>query len=305
MAPVVQLRDTLDLTLTLELPARDSDGWPLRAVPADPGAAAAGGAHLPAAGSNGRRVSSISTWTPWPSCGWPRSALEFSGVKLVLPAEISDPVDLAHRGRRAAAGGRAAVAHRHRPLRPVGLARRQADQPRGVPGAGTLVAAAGAAGRGVAGALGQVAAASQIDGGGGAARIEPARADRAGSGAGRGVRPARPGSHGRPHRPARSWSSSPSGCPRPSCRTPAVAGEGFHGTLRPYQNVGPRLALAGCVELGLGSAAGRRHGPGQDRAADRLPGRSLGSGRRAGADRRPDLGARQLGARGSPVCARP
>ena len=56
VAPVVQLRDTLDLTLTLELPEPDSDGWPLRAVPADPGASAAGGAHLPAAGSDGRRL---------------------------------------------------------------------------------------------------------------------------------------------------------------------------------------------------------------------------------------------------------
>ena len=101
------------------------------------------------------------------------------------------------RRRRAAARGWTALADRDGALRPDRLARRSRDQQRGVPGAGTLVAAAGAARWGVAGALRQVAAARQIDGGGCTARIEPARADSAGSGARWGVRPAGVGSHGR------------------------------------------------------------------------------------------------------------
>ena len=44
------------------------------------------------------------------------SALEFSGVKLMLPSEISDPVDLDIEDAELAPGGRAAVARRHRPV---------------------------------------------------------------------------------------------------------------------------------------------------------------------------------------------
>ncbi len=93
VAPVVQLRDTLDLTLTLELPAAGSDDWPLHVNPPDRdklqraahifaplGQAASGTVMLDLDEVSELRVAA--------------SALEFSGVKLQLPAEIADPVDL-------------------------------------------------------------------------------------------------------------------------------------------------------------------------------------------------------------------
>ena len=93
VAPVVQLRDTLDLTLTLELPEPDSGAWPLRAVPSDPGLLKRA-AHIypPLSGMvDGAIDLDVDAVAELRLAA---SALEFSGVKLILPSQISDPVDL-------------------------------------------------------------------------------------------------------------------------------------------------------------------------------------------------------------------
>jgi hypothetical protein len=74
--------------------------------------------------------------------------------------------------------------------------------------------------------------------------------------------------------------------------------------LRPYQEERPGLA-GGDAQAGPGRAAGRRHGPGQDGAADRLPAGALRPGRFAGADRVPGIRARQLAPRAGAVRPRP
>ena len=76
VAPVVQLRDTLDLTLTLELPEPDSDGWPLRAAPADP-ALLRRAAHIyPPLGRMAEGFVELDL-AAVSDCGWPRRRSSF------------------------------------------------------------------------------------------------------------------------------------------------------------------------------------------------------------------------------------
>jgi SNF2 family DNA or RNA helicase len=93
VAPVVQLRDTLDLTLTLELPEPDSGSWPLTAVPSEPGLLRRAAHIYPPLGRmvDGAIELDVDAVAELRLAA---SALEFSGVRLMLPTQISDPVDL-------------------------------------------------------------------------------------------------------------------------------------------------------------------------------------------------------------------
>ncbi len=93
VAPVVQLRDTLDLELTLELPVGDGDAWPLRAEPADPGLLKRAAHIFPPLGDMAGGLVELSLDSVW-ELRLAGSALEFSGVKLNLPPEISESSDL-------------------------------------------------------------------------------------------------------------------------------------------------------------------------------------------------------------------
>ena len=301
VAPVVQLRDTLDLTLTLELPEPDSDGWPLRAVPADPallrraahiypplGRMAEGFVELDLAAVSELRLAA--------------SALEFSGVKLVLPSEISDPVDLTIEDAElrlvdgplsltgtvqfdlsASLGGKQISREEFRELaRSSQPLVRLGGEWRALSGKSLLRAKSMAAVALHGSSLPALTALGAALGGASDLR-------------GLGVSVAAPvGSE--LEQLAQQLSSTRAA--RPGCgrrglpRHPASLSERRPGLAPAHAPARP------------GSAAGRRHGTGQDRTADRLPGRSLRSGGRGGADRRSDLGAGQLGTRGSPVCSR-
>ena len=104
-------------------------------------------------------------------------------------------------------------------------------------------------------------------------------------------------------RPTPSWSGWPPRCGTRRCASGTTPG-------RVPRRAAPlparRAGLAGAhARAGPGRAAGRRHGTGQDRPADRLPARPARSGGGAGADRLPDVGARELEPRAPPVRSRP
>ena len=250
VAPVVQLRDTLDLTLTLDLPEPDSDGWPLRAVPAEPallrraahiypplGRMADGYVELDLAAVSELRLAA--------------SALEFSGVKLMLPSEISDPVDLTIEDAElrlvdgplsltgtvqfdlsASLGGKQISREEFRELaRSSQPLVRLGGEWRALSGKSLLRAKSMAAVALHGSSLPALTALGAALGGASDLR-------------GLGVSVAAPAGSELEHL-AQQLSS-------PELRTPAVAGEGFHGTLRPYQNVGLGWLLR-MRRLGLGA----------------------------------------------------
>ena len=90
----------------------------------------------------------------------------------------------------------------------------------------------------------------------------------------------------------------------PEYVAPLEPPEAFQGELRPYQKVGLGW-LDADARARPGGAPRRRHGPREDRPGDRLPARPRRRRERAGADRVPDVGARELAARAAPIRARP
>jgi SNF2 domain-containing protein/helicase-like protein/SNF2 helicase protein len=93
VAPVVHLRDQLDLTLQLEMPAPGDDRWPLVAAPPDPGLLTRAARIFPplAGARDGRLLLDLDGVAELRLAA---SALEFAGATVRLPEPIAEEGDL-------------------------------------------------------------------------------------------------------------------------------------------------------------------------------------------------------------------
>jgi SNF2-related domain/SNF2 Helicase protein/Helicase conserved C-terminal domain len=93
VAPVVHLRDQLELALELEMPEPGDDRWPLRATPSDPGVLSRAARIFPAlAGAQDGHL--LLDLDGVAELRLAASALEFAGATVRMPAAISEDGDL-------------------------------------------------------------------------------------------------------------------------------------------------------------------------------------------------------------------
>jgi SNF2-related domain/SNF2 Helicase protein/Helicase conserved C-terminal domain len=94
VAPVVLLRDTLDLTVRLELPGPDDDRWPLTVAPADDPTTLRRAAHIfvPIGRATGGRIDL--TTAEVVELRLAAAALEYAGARVELPPQVSEEGDV-------------------------------------------------------------------------------------------------------------------------------------------------------------------------------------------------------------------